>query len=267
MKDVIFISSLKIFLDESIEKFDGSWSYIIERKYNDCCQIIQYQENYVHKSASMIKVLILAALCDSKIDFGKKVRIDAVDCVEGGGALQEINKDAELTIEALANLMIVLSDNLATNLLINVLGMENIQRYADKLNLINTKINRTMMDFTAVDEGRENYLTVKDYNRLLWHIYNKRHEERFNKAWQILGRQQFRDRIPYYWDEEIIFHHKTGMLDGVEHDGGIYETEDHGVYSIIIFASKLPSNPIGGIQMAALGKYILDYIKDNHSIY
>ena len=75
--------------------------------------------------------------------------------VEGGGALQEINGDAKLTIKALASLMIVLSDNLATNLLINQIGMEKIQAYADKLHfLTNTKIQRCMMDFVAAKNNK-----------------------------------------------------------------------------------------------------------------
>ena len=75
--------------------------------------------------------------------------------------------------------------------------MHNIQAYADKLNLKQTKIQRYMMDFEASKQGRENYLTVNDYHKLLCHIYDNRHLARFNIAWQILARQQFRDRIPY----------------------------------------------------------------------
>ena len=90
-------------------------------------------------------------------------------------------------------------------------------------------------------------------------LNHNRHLLRFNIAWQILARQQFRDRIPYYWDEDIIFHHKTGMLDFVEHDGGILEA-DFGTYSIIIFASNLKSNAIGGREMGKLGQYIYNYL-------
>ncbi len=253
------MQELDMYLKEQIKNFAGDWSYLIQRYDDEKLPKISYQENYVHKSASMIKVLILATLCDSDIDFAKKIRVDTVPHVEGGGALQEINGDAKLTIKALASLMIVLSDNLATNLLINQIGMEKIQAYADKLHLTNTKIQRCMMDFVAAKNNKENYMSVADYNMLLYHIYTKRNETRFSFAWEVLARQQFRDRIPYYWDENIIFHHKTGMLDYVEHDGGVYEGKN-GVYSIIFFASNLPSNAVGGHQMGELGKYTLEYL-------
>lgn len=253
------MQKLDKYLREKIQNFAGDWSYLIQRYDDEKMPKIAYQENYVHKSASMIKVLILATLCDSDINFAEKIRIDTVPRVEGGGALQEINGDACLTVKALATLMIVLSDNLATNLLIDKLGRDKIQDYADKLHLTNTKIQRNMMDFVAVKNNKENYMTVSDYNTLIHHIYKRRWEDRFSLAWDILGRQQFRDRIPYYWDENIIFHHKTGMLDYIEHDGGVYEGKN-GTYSIIIFTSNLPSNAIGGRQMGELGKYILDFL-------
>lgn len=256
---ILDLRILDIYLQGKVLSFAGNWSYLIQRYDAADLPKISYQEDYVHKSASMIKVLILAALCDSDIDLAEKIRIDAVPRVEGGGALQEMNGDAQLTMQALASLMIVLSDNLATNLLIDRLGRENIQAYADKLGLKQTKLKRCMMDFTAAQNGRENYMSVADYNKLLHYIYTKREELRFAKAWEILARQQFRDRIPYYWDEDIVFHHKTGMLDGVEHDGGVFEGRN-GTYGITIFASDLPSNALGGRQIGELGRFIFDFL-------
>lgn len=256
------MNTLENYLNDCIARFDGDWSYLVSN-LNNPQQTISYRKDWVHKSASMIKVLILASLCASNIDFKEKIEISYVPYVEGGGALQELDSDTKISVQSLASLMIVLSDNLATNILIKRLGMENIQNYAKKLGLKNTKIQRYMMDFEASKNGRENYLTVEDYHKLLVHLYENRNENRFDIAWKILARQQFRDRIPYYWHEDIIFHHKTGMLDFVEHDGGILETS-WGTYSIIIFASNLKSNAIGGRDMGILGKYIYDYLSENH---
>ena len=261
-RSVSSIKELADYLNKSIASFAGTWSYIVHRRGETEQQdeIIACNETYVHRSASMIKVLILAALCADSISFEEKLRVDSVPHVEGGGALQEINGDAELTIRSLAALMIELSDNLATNLLINKLGMDYINRYGKQIGLANTKLQRCMMDFAAARAGRENMMTAADYDKLLWHIYERRQQDRFAEAWKILGRQQFRDRIPYHWPEEIIFHHKTGMLDGAEHDGGIL-CGQKGAYSIIIFASDLPDNSIGGQQINTLGAHIYDYLE------
>lgn len=255
------MNNLSNYLNTYIEQLDGTWSYLISDLTNPH-RTISHNANYVHKSASMIKVLILSYLCDSKFSFEEKISIDSVKRVEGGGALQEMDQDISLSLKSLASLMIVLSDNLATNLLINKLGMKNIQIYANKLGLKNTKLQRYMMDFQAAQEGHENFMSVNDYHLLLLHIYKHRQKDRFKIAWDILGRQQFRDRIPYYWSEDIIFHHKTGMLDFVEHDGGIIET-DFGCYNIIIFTSNLKSNAIGGRHIGILGEYIYNYLQKN----
>ena len=81
-----------------------------------------------------------------------------------------------------------------------------------------------MMDFTAVKENRENYITAMDMAVLLHHIYELRHTIYGHEMWNILGRQQFRDILPFHWGEDVIFHHKTGSLDCVEHDAGIIES-------------------------------------------
>ena len=158
------MNKLQNYLNDYVQKSDGDWSYLIYNLKNPQ-ETICLNENHLHKSASMIKVLILATLCASDLDFNEKISIDYVPHVEGGGALQEMDSDTKVSIKALASLMIVLSDNLATNILIKKLGMHNIQAYADKLNLKQTKIQRYMMDFEASKQGRENYLTVNDYHK------------------------------------------------------------------------------------------------------
>ena len=111
------MNKLQNYLNDYVQKLDGDWSYLICNLKNPQ-ETICLNENHLHKSASMIKVLILATLCASDLDFNEKISIDYVPHVEGGGALQEMDRDTKVSIKALASLMIVLSDNLATNILI-----------------------------------------------------------------------------------------------------------------------------------------------------
>ena len=67
--------------------------------------------------------------------------------------------------------MMVLSDNMATNLLITVLGMENINARAEQLGVDEIELNRMMMDFDALAEGRDNHLTALSLARLYKHIF------------------------------------------------------------------------------------------------
>ena len=121
------MNKLQNYLNDYVQKLDGDWSYLICNLKNSQ-ETICLNGNHLHKSASMIKVLILATLCASDLDFNEKISIDYVPYVEGGGALQEMDSDTKVSIKALASLMIVLSDNLATNILIKIIRTINVHQ-------------------------------------------------------------------------------------------------------------------------------------------
>lgn len=88
------MNKLQNYLNDYVQKLDGDWSYLICNLKNSQ-ETICLNGNHLHKSASMIKVLILATLCASDLDFNEKISIDYVPYVEGGGALQEMDSDTK----------------------------------------------------------------------------------------------------------------------------------------------------------------------------
>ena len=105
-------TELATVIAEAGAKGKGTISYLVTvlDESGELRCVASQQEETVHASASMIKVLILAA----------------APRVLGGGALQELNGSHKFTILELCRLMIVLSDNWATNLLIRTIGMTYI---------------------------------------------------------------------------------------------------------------------------------------------
>ena len=107
-------------------------------------------ENTVHSSASLIKVLIMEYVFHlartEQLDLNDTVPLSRTPRVEGGGALQELVAKHSFTYLELCRLMMVLSDNMATNLLITVLGMENINARAEQLGVDEIELNRIIMD-------------------------------------------------------------------------------------------------------------------------
>ena len=157
--------------------------------------------------------------------------------------------------------MMVLSDNIATNLLITVLGMENINARAEQLGVDEIELNRMMMDFDALAEGRDNHLTALSLARLYKHIFECRDRDAYGREmWNILGRQQFRDILPFYWGEDIRFHHKTGSLDRVEHDGGVLETF-RGHFCFILLMSDI-DNDRGKELGAQVGRIMKEFVEE-----
>ncbi|MFQ8978343.1 MAG: serine hydrolase [Veillonella sp.] len=78
--------------------------------------------------------------------------------------------------------------------------------------------------------------------------------------WNILGRQQFRDILPFYWGEDTRFHHKTGSLDRVEHDGGVLETF-RGHFCFILLMSDI-DNDRGKELGAQVGRIMKEFVEE-----
>src|SRR2546425_13377468 len=76
-----------------------------------------------------------------------------------------------VTLRDLATMMVAVSDNSATNVLIDRVGMENVNALLDSLGLTHTRLRRKMMDLKAAAEGRENVATPREMMLLLENLY------------------------------------------------------------------------------------------------
>ncbi len=132
------------------------------------------KEAEVFPTASTIKLAILYELfmqADAKkIDLDRHIPFSEVPRTGGSGILKEL-KDPQLSLRDHAALMIWLSDNTSTNLLIDKLGMAAIQARIDALGLKQTKLRRRMMDAAAVARGDENVSTPREIASLLGVLY------------------------------------------------------------------------------------------------
>ena len=111
-------------------------------------------EHLVFPQASAIKIAILMEVFkqaeEGKFKLTDARRIQKQDKTGGSGVLVELGDGSvEMCIGDLCVLMIVLSDNTATNLLIDLVGKENINRTLASLGFKETKVQRRMMDVAA----------------------------------------------------------------------------------------------------------------------
>lgn len=198
-------------------------------------------------SASMIKLLImLKALdeCDkAKINLEDTIKLDDYEKVDGSGILKELSRDHKFSIRELLTLMIIVSDNTATNILIDLLGMEEINKIGHDLGLKNTTLERKMMDSHAREKGLDNFTSSNEILKLLKMIYEKDFvSEDYSKlALDILLRQQERQRLQRYLPEDLKIASKSGDLDNLENDGGIFFTENKN-YILVVLVNQAESN-------------------------
>lgn len=215
-------------------------------------------------SASLIKIPILIEAFHQKnqemLDFNEQVIIRHSQTVEGG-SVYNLPDGTILTISQLLELMIVQSDNSATNILIDKLGMSSVNAMIKKLGCPDTVLQRKMMDFEAVKQGRQNYTSVKDMTKILEKLYSLQclDPESDKAMLEILQRQEDNTIIPAQLPHHIKIAHKTGELDGMNYDCGIIYGQSHD-YILCIMAENVKNEPQAFYDMSFISLAIYDQI-------
>jgi len=224
---------------------------------------IKINENQIFPSASTIKILIMSELLNrvnqGTLSLDDKIEITPDLMTGGDGILKELKPGNKFTLEEIMTLMIIVSDNMATNILINLLGMDNINKTIQALGLKNTKLQRRMMDSEAAKQGKENLITANDLAHVLELIYNgKNVNEKYSRLMlDVLKRQQVRGRLDLYLPEDVLIAHKTGDLDKLEHDAGIVFLPDR-EYIICVLTNETISNKDGREIIGKISKMVYD---------
>jgi beta-lactamase class A len=180
--------------------------------------------------ASSIKIAILAELYrqaqQGKLKLTDLYTLQQSDLVGGSGIAEALTPGTtRLTIRDVAALMISVSDNSATNIIIDRVGMENVNALLDSLGLTHTRLRRKMMDLKAAGEGRENVASPRELMLLLEALYrgkvlNKQFTEDFFKLLSIHKESYIPRELP----EDLRVANKPGELEGVRNDSGIVFT-------------------------------------------
>ncbi|TDD79248.1 serine hydrolase [Actinomadura darangshiensis] len=178
-------------------------------------------------AASVIKLPILLAVL-AEAEAGGRSLDDRLAAppdarVGGSGVVKDLADAAEFSVRDLLTLMIIVSDNTATNLLIGMVGMDAVNAWCARHGLHGTVLARVMMDAAARERGEENLTTPADIAALLTGLVRGEllGERATARALDVLSRQQLNDRLPRHLPAGVTLAHKTGELAGVCHDAGI----------------------------------------------
>lgn len=181
----------------------------------------------VFTQASAIKLPLLFELFrqaeEGRYALDASVSLEEPDITTGSGVLQYLSPGrVTMTLRDYATLMVIVSDNTATNLLIDRVGMDHVNRTMARLELVNTKLQRKMMDDAAWLEDRENLSTPNEQARLLELIFEQKElsKESTEELLRILSIPKS-GRIRPLLPPETRVAHKTGTVPGVVVDVGI----------------------------------------------
>ncbi len=225
---------------------------------------ILLNENEVFPQASSIKISILFEVFkeveEGKLSFDEFIELKKDWKVGGSGILQHLGEPSiSVSIKDLCTLMIVLSDNTATNILIERIGIDIVNKRLEALGLRNTKLKRKMMDFFAVREGRENISTPFEMMNLLekiWkgEILKEPLRSEFFKTLSIPKDSYIKKGVP----ENVPVASKPGALPRVRCESGIVLLDGR-PYIICVMTSFLRREEDGENLITEISKFLFEF--------
>ena len=183
--------------------------------------------NDVYPQASSIKICVLAELYrqaqQGKLKLTDLYTVNAADLVQDSDIMGGLTPGVtQITLRDLATMMVAVSDNSATNVLIDRVGMDNVNAFLKAQGLRDTRLRRKMMDLKAAAEGRENVSTPNEMLNLLQALYR---DEILNQAmtadfFKVLSTHKD-SWIPRNLPDDLRIADKPGALEGVRNDSGV----------------------------------------------
>jgi beta-lactamase class A len=227
-------------IERDLAAFPGTCGIVA--KHLGTGEEIRVNPDFETTTASTFKVPILIELLRQveagRIDLDATLRVTPQTHVLGSGILRDLSPGVELSVRDVATLMIVLSDNIATNMILDLVGIANVNRTLRAFGFARTEI-RNRIDFDLIgDDGKNLAVTTPaDLAGIMEALATGRILSDASRA-EILGimrKQHVRDRIPRYLpfepyraeagkpDNGLRIANKTGSLAGFRADMGLVE--------------------------------------------
>jgi beta-lactamase class A len=213
-------------------------------------QTFLLHQDEIFPQASTIKITVLAELYhqaqQSESGATGKARLTDMYTVQTQDLVQDSDimggltpSVTRLTNRDLATMMVAVSDNSAANVLIDRVGMKNVNALLDSLGLTHTRLQRKMMDLKAAGEGRENLSTPREMMILLEDIYRGKvlNENSTRDFWKMLSTHK-QSTIARDLPDGVQIADKPGELEGVRNDCGVVFVPDR-PYIICVMTSYL----------------------------
>jgi beta-lactamase class A len=183
--------------------------------------------NDVFPQASSIKICVLAELYrqaqQGKLKLTDLYTVNAADLVQDSDIMGGLTPGVtRITLRDLATMMVAVSDNSATNVLIDRVGTDNVNAFLTAQGLRDTRLRRKMMDVKAAAEGRENISTPNEMSSLLEALYRGQilNKEMTDDFFKVLSTHKD-SFIPRDLPDDLKIANKPGELEGVRNDSGV----------------------------------------------
>jgi len=220
-------------LESSIEQIDRHLDGVMGVAIEDLATGDHYflHEDEVFAQASSIKIAVLANLYleaqQGKLKLTDLYTVQSSDLVPDSDIMNGLTPGVtRVTLRDLATMMVAVSDNAATNVLIDRIGIENVNAMLDSLGLQHTRLRRKMMDLEAAKQGRENISTPREMMTLLDALYRSKllNKESTTDFFKVLSTNKD-SFLPRDLPPDLKIANKPGELEAIRNDSGIVFVE------------------------------------------
>lgn len=260
------IESLKTAIEAKLKTVEGEFAVSFKDLQTGKTLFINEKENFhaasTMKTPVMIEVFKQAKAGKFKLTDSILVKNEFKSIVDGSvygmdiaddsadGMYKQIGK--KMTIYDLTYQMIIVSSNLATNILIDLVDAKNANESMRKLGAKDIQVLRGVEDQKAFDKGLNNSVTAYDLMLIFEKIAQNKviGKKSCEEMREILFDQKFNEIIPEKLPKDIKVAHKTGSITGVQHDSGIVYLPDGRKYVLVLLSKKL-KNADAGVKVLA----------------
>lgn len=214
-------------------------------------------------AASLIKLPIyleyVNRVARGELDPAGKISLPHGSVAGGCGVLKDAPPGSSHALGRIAELMITVSDNIAANMLIDLLGPDRINAAARTLGMRDTRLQRKMMDLESQAAGKDNYTTPRDVCVFLDALLHPRimAPGTAREIISALRRQELNAKLPALLPPAAVVAHKTGELQGVEHDAGLLFCGNKCCIAAVL-TEGLASNAAGVSFCRKIGRLVYD---------
>lgn len=225
---------------------------------------ISIADGLLVSAASVIKVpMLVEALrqaAEGTLSLDTEYHVAEQDSVPGSGITRYLHAGCALTLRDLLSLMIIVSDNTATNVVMDLIGVESVNSTMRRMGFAETTLQRKMYDWAAIERGLDNVCTAREISGLLVRIARG---QALGGEWdammlEILGRQQDTSRLGLFLPAEAKLANKTGSREGVCHDCGIVSARATS-YAISVFTKGAKSHGDAVLAIARISRLVYDH--------
>jgi beta-lactamase class A len=233
-------------LERAAAGLDGVIGYVVT-DLTTHEQVAARLEREVFPTASAIKLAVLYELLKQveagAVTFDTAMPLSRAQLVGGSGVVQHLT-NASLSLRDHATLMMMVSDNSSTNIVIQAVGMEKVNARMAALGLGDIKLRRLMMDAAAVKRGDENIASPQSLAKvaeLLWRGEGLKPESRDIALGMLtLVEGSIRAAVP----ARVAVYSKTGSLDGVRTEAAVVAVDGR-PFSIAVMTTYLGQDDQG----------------------